>query len=63
MSMNSAGIWIDSLEVAAAIQRALAGVGHAAVPHDKQFLQNRTIMFIPHSQVEWILSQTVLAMQ
>ena len=58
--MSGNGVWIDSLEVAAAIQRVLAGVGHNAVPANKQFIQGRTIMFVPYEHVEWVLSDSVL---
>ena len=55
---TEAGVWIDSLELAAAIQRAAAGVGHAAIPPDKQFIKGRTHLFLPFTQIEWILSDS-----
>jgi hypothetical protein len=54
---TQAGVWIDSLELASAIQRVLAGVTHEAVPSDEQFLRNRKVLFIPFAQIEWILSE------
>jgi hypothetical protein len=56
LKSNAGGVWIDALELAAAIQRAAAGVGHAPVPQDKQFLKGRSILFIPFNQIEWILA-------
>jgi hypothetical protein len=50
------GIWIESLELGGAIQRAIAGVGSAAVPANKQFLEGRKVLFLPFTQIEWILA-------
>jgi hypothetical protein len=55
-TMTSGGVWFDSLELASAVQRELSGVGPKAVPPEKQFLKNRKLMFVPFSQIEWILS-------
>lgn len=57
---TSAGVWIDSLELAASIQRALAGVGARAVPPDKQFVKNRKVLFVPFTQIAWILADKPL---
>ncbi len=54
LKSNSGGVWIDALELAGAIQRAAAADGGAAVPQNKQIMQNRTTVFIPFTQIEWI---------
>src|SRR5271168_4083000 len=38
---TNAGVWLESLDFTAAIQRAAAGVGQAAMTPDKQFLKGR----------------------
>jgi hypothetical protein len=57
LSSNSGGVWLDSLELASSIQRELAGVGHAAVPQQKQFLQGRKVVFVPYAQIEWMIAE------
>ena len=59
ISSNSGGVWLDSLELASNIQRELAGVGHAAVPQEKQFLKGRKMVFVPYAQIEWMIAESV----
>ena len=56
IKLTPAGVWIDSPELAASIQRALAGVGPKAVPPEKQFLRDRKVLFVPFTQIVWILA-------
>jgi hypothetical protein len=56
VAMNAGGVWFDSLDLAGAIQRELAGVGHEAIPQEKRFVKHRKMMFVPFSQIEWILA-------
>lgn len=58
VSANSGGFWLDSLELASNIQRELAGVGQAAVPQQKQFLQGRKVVFVPFAQIEWMIAES-----
>lgn len=60
VKMTTTGVWIDSLELASSIQRALAGVGAKAVPPEKQFLKNRRVLFVPFTQIAWILADRPL---
>ena len=56
---TNAGVWLESLDFTAAIQRAAAGVGQAAMTPDKQFLKGRCArIFIPFTQVEWIVADS-----
>jgi hypothetical protein len=55
----SHGLWINSLEITSQIQRVAAGVGHQAIPQDKQFLNGLPVIFVPFSQIEWIASAQV----
>ena len=57
ISSNSGGIWIESPDLAAAIQGAAAGDGHAAVPLEGQFTNTTNpLLFVPFSQIEWMLA-------
>jgi hypothetical protein len=60
ISSNSGGIWIESLDLAASIQRAAPAVGHAAVPPEDQFTKateaTNPLLFVPFSQIEWMLA-------
>jgi hypothetical protein len=57
ITSNSGGIWIESLDLAAAIQGAAAGVSHAAVPPEGQFTNTTNpLVFVPFSQIEWMLA-------
>jgi hypothetical protein len=57
ISSNSGGIWTESLDLAAAIQRTGAGVGHAAVPPEEKFTNTTNpLLFVPFSQIEWMLA-------
>jgi hypothetical protein len=57
VASNSGGIWIESLELAGAIQRAAAGVGHKAVPEEKRFVKSaHPLLFVPFSQIEWMIA-------
>jgi hypothetical protein len=46
--------------LASNIQRELAGVGQAAIPQQKQFLQGRTVVFVPYAQIEWMIAEAPL---
>lgn len=59
IASNNGGVWFESLELAGAIQRELAGVGPAAVPPQKQFLQGRKTVFVPYAQIEWMIAEAV----
>jgi len=57
ISATSGGFWLDSLELASNIQRALAGFGPAAVPQQNQFLHGRKVVFVPFAQIEWMIAE------
>jgi hypothetical protein len=46
--------------LASNIQRELAGVGQAAIPQQKQFLQGRTVVFVPYAQIKWMIAEAPL---
>jgi hypothetical protein len=55
------GVWLESLDFTAAIQRAASGVGQAAINPDKQFLKGKCgRIFIPFTHVEWIVADSTV---